>query len=170
MLSNQNNSCQMPVATPATEESVMLKPFLLICAAALFSIAPSTVSAAPPQDAAAKVPAKVTPETQAKAQKIYARDCALCHGETGDGKTDLAKDMQLTMIDWSDSKTLANRQDQELFKIIRNGKDKMPAEDSGRAKDDEVWNLIVYIRSLGKAQPAAPATPTAATTAPAPGN
>jgi hypothetical protein len=78
--------------------------------------------------------------------------------------------MQLTMIDWSDSKTLANRQDQELFKIIRNGKDKMPAEDSGRAKDDEVWNLIVYIRSLGKAQPAAPATPTAATTAPAPGN
>jgi len=134
----------------------MLKPFLLICAAALFSIAPSIVSAAPPQDAAAKVPAKVTPDSQAKAKKIYARD--------------LAKDMQLTMVDWSDPKTLADRQDQELFKIIRNGKDKMPAEDPGRAKDDEVWNLVVYIRALGKAQPVAPATPAAASTAPAPGN
>jgi hypothetical protein len=76
------------------------------------------------------------------------------------------------MIDWTDPKTLANRQDQELFKIIRDGKDKMPAEDPGRAKDDEVRNLVVYIRSLGKAEPAAPApvTPTTATTTPAPGN
>ena len=31
----------------------------------------------------------------------------------------------------------------------------MPAEDAGRAKDEEVWNLIVYIRSLGKNVPAA---------------
>jgi mono/diheme cytochrome c family protein len=170
MLSNQNNSCQMPAPTPATEESVMLKPFLLICAAALFSLAPSAVSAAPPQEAAAKGSTKVTADSQAKAKKLYARDCALCHGDSGDGKTDLAKDMQLTMIDWTDPKTLADRQDQELFKIIRNGKDKMPAEDPGRAKDDEVWNLVVYIRALGKAQPAAPSTPATASTAPAPGN
>ena len=148
----------------------MLKPFLLIGAAALFSIAPSTVSAAPPQDAAAKGSTKVTADSQAKAKKLYARDCALCHGDSGDGKTDLAKDMQLTMIDWTDPKTLADRQDQELFKIIRNGKDTMPAEDPGRAKDDEVWNLVVYIRALGKSQPAAPATPATASTAPAPGN
>lgn len=150
----------------------MLKPFLLISAVALFSIAPSTVSAASPQDAAAKGSAKVTADSQAKAKKLYARDCALCHGDSGDGKTDLAKDMQLTMIDWTDPKTLADRQDQELFKIIRNGKDKMPGEDSGRAKDDEVWNLVIYIRGLSKDHPAAPApaTPTTATTAPAPGN
>ncbi len=150
----------------------MLKPFLFISAAALFSLAPSTVSAAPLQDAPAKGSAKVTADSQAKAKKLYARDCALCHGDSGDGKTDLAKDMQLTMIDWTDPKTLANKQDQELFKIIRDGKDKMPAEDPGRAKDDEVRNLVVYIRSLGKAEPAAPApvTPTTATTTPAPGN
>ena len=47
---------------------------------------------------------KVTAESQAKAKKLYAMDCALCHGASGDGKTDLAKDMQLTMIDWTDSK------------------------------------------------------------------
>ena len=149
----------------------MLKPFLLIPAVALFAIAPSTSPFASAQDAAPKI--KVTAESQAKAKKLYAMDCALCHGASGDGKTDLAKDMQLTMIDWTDQKSLAGMQDQELFKAIRNGKGKMPAEDSGRAKDDEVWNLILYIRGLGKAQPttepaAAPAPPPP--TAPAPSN
>ena len=89
-------------------------------------------------------------------------DCALCHGANGDGKTDIAKDMQLTMMDWTDPKSLADRQDQELFNIIRNGKGKMPAEDASRAKDDEVRNLILYIRSIRKDQPAAaPAAPAA---------
>jgi hypothetical protein len=58
--------------------------------------------------------------------------------------------------------------DQELFNTIRHGKGKMPAEEAGRAKDDEVWNLIIYIRSLAQSAPAAPVTPPAATPAPAP--
>jgi mono/diheme cytochrome c family protein len=148
----------------------MLKPVLVV-AVALFAIAPSASPAAQAQDAATKT--KVTSDSQAKAKKLYAIDCALCHGASGDGKTDLAKDMQLTLLDWTDEKSLAGMQDSELFKTIRNGKNKMPAEDVGRAKDDEVWNLVVYIRSLGKAQPAAaPATAPAATPAApsAPGN
>src|ERR1700744_2004411 len=134
----------------------MLKQFLLVFAVALFWIIPSVTYAAAAQEAATK--AKITPDSQAKAKKLYARDCALCHGETGDGKTDLAKDMQLTMTDWTDPKSLASVQDQDLFKTIREGKDKMPAEEAGRAKDDDVWNLIVYIRGLSKGGPAAPAT------------
>lgn len=148
----------------------MLKPVLVV-AVALFAIAPSASSTAQAQDAATKT--KVTADSQAKAKRLYAIDCALCHGATGDGKTDLAKDMQLTLLDWTDEKSLAGMQDSELFKTIRNGKNKMPAEDAGRAKDDEIWNLIVYIRSFGKAQPAAApaATPVATPAAPsAPGN
>ena len=144
----------------------MLKPVLLVSAVALFAIAPSTSPRASAQDAAAKT--KVTADSQTKAKKLYAIDCALCHGATGDGKTDLAKDMQLTLDDWTDSKSLANAQDSELFKTIRNGKGKMPAEDKGRATDDEVWNLIVYIRSMGKAQPVAAPAPAAPAAAPAP--
>lgn len=148
----------------------MLKPVLVV-AVALFAIAPSASSTAQAQDASTKT--KVTVDSQAKAKRLYAIDCALCHGATGDGKTDLAKDMQLTLLDWTDEKSLAGMQDSELFKTIRNGKNKMPAEDAGRAKDDEIWNLIVYIRSFGKAQPAAApaAAPAATPAAPsAPGN
>ena len=151
----------------------MLKPFLLVSAVALFVVAPSTSPFASAQDAATKT--KVTADSQAKAKKLYAIDCALCHGATGDGKTDLAKDMQLTLVDWTDPKSLADMQDQDLFKTIRAGKGKMPAEDAGRAKDDEVWNLIIYIRGLSKGQPAsapasAPSPAPAAGSAPAPGN
>lgn len=145
----------------------MLKPVLLVSAVALFAIAASSSPMALAQTAAAK--AKVTAEAQTKAKKLYAIDCALCHGATGDGKTDLAKDMQLTLDDWTDSKALANAQDSELFKTIRNGKGKMPAEDKGRATDDEVSNLIVYIRSFGKTQPeTAPAAAPAAAPSAAP--
>jgi cytochrome c len=100
-------------------------------------------------------PVKPTPASQEKAKDLYARDCALCHGDNGNGKTSLAKDMGLTLSDWTDPKTLANKSDHELFDAIRKGKDKMPPEDASRAKNDDVWNLIIYIRGLSKDQPAA---------------
>ena len=151
-----------PYLVLATEEAAMLKPLLFISAVALFGITVSSAAGPATQDAAAptastlKNPVKPTEKSQARAKGIYSVDCVVCHGETGDGKTDLAKDMQLSLGDWSDPKTLADKSDGDLFKVIRNGKgEKMPAEGAGRAKDDEVWNLVVYIRGLSKGRPAA---------------
>ena len=142
----------------------MLKSFLVLSAVILFEIAAltpaSTLAAGPTQDTPAKTnPVRATAASQDKAKKMYAIDCAICHGDNGNGKTDLAKDMSLNLMDWTDPKTLAGKSDQELFDIIRKGKDKMPAEDAGRAKDNEVWGLITYIRSFSKNQPAEPAAP-----------
>ncbi len=147
----------------------MLKPVILASAMALVVIAPVAASA----QAGSKNPANPTHDAQAKAKKVYAMDCALCHGDNGDGKTDLAKDMQLTLIDWTDPKSLSGKQDQDLFNIIRNGKDKMPPEDKGRADDEEIRSLINYIRTFSKNAPATPAaaptaTPTATNATPAP--
>ncbi len=111
-------------------------------------------AAAPAPAAPAKNPVKPTAESQARARMLYARDCALCHGDTGNGKTDLATSMSLTLDDWTSPATLAGKTDGDLFAVIRNGKDKMPSEDVGRATDTEVWNLVIYIRSFAKAQPA----------------
>jgi mono/diheme cytochrome c family protein len=107
---------------------------------------------------------KPTAESQAKAKDLYQIDCALCHGDNGNGQTDLAKSMELTMDDWTNPATLANKTDAQLFTVIRNGKGKMPPEDASRAKDMEVWNLIIYIRKFATNPPApaaAPATPAA---------
>ena len=37
---------------------------------------------------------KPTQESVAKGKKVYAIDCAMCHGENGDGKGDMASDMK----------------------------------------------------------------------------
>ena len=156
----------------------MLKSFLPIFAVALIvlvstarqgrsaqetaptpALAP-TPAAAPQPAAPVKNPVKPTAESQAKAKSLYQVDCALCHGDNGNGKTDVATSMNLTLSDWTDPKTLAGQEDWELFNIIRNGKGaNMPAEGEGRAKDVDVWNLVIYIRSFSKPQPLAPATP-----------
>jgi cytochrome c5 len=153
----------------------MLKSSLLFFAAALVVIACLPIAghnpqAAPPAPAQSAAPSgknpvvKPTAESQAKAKMLYGRDCALCHGATGNGKND----MGFTMDDWTNPNTLAGKLDSDLFASIRSGKgDKMPPEDVGRANDTEVWNLIVYIRTLSKNQPA-PAPVAAPAPAPAP--
>jgi hypothetical protein len=91
----------------------------------------------------------------------------MCHGDNGNGKTDLAASMNLTLTDWTDPKSLAAVSDKDLFDAIRKGKgDKMPPEDASRAKDEEVRALIAYIRGFSKGQPSAPA-PAAPAAAPA---
>jgi hypothetical protein len=49
--------------------------------------------------------------------------------------------------------------DSEIFDVIRKGKDKMPPEEAARAKDDDVWNIIIYIRGLSKNGVATASTP-----------
>ena len=45
---------------------------------------------------------------------------------------------------------MKNRTDGELFYITRNGKgDDMPPE-GDRAKDEDIWNMVNYIRSFAK--------------------
>jgi len=149
----------------------MFKPLLFISALVLFGIAASSAPAfmaqetAQPPASGAVNPVKPTAHSQTRAKAIYRMDCAACHGDNGNGKTDLAAAMQVTLGDWSNAKTLAAKPDQELFKVIRDGKGKMPPEAEGRAKDDEVWNLIFYIRSMARQQPAAAPTPAAVPTA-----
>jgi mono/diheme cytochrome c family protein len=150
-----------------------MKPFLLLSATVLFAIAPALIPGRLIQDAApaataepntplaytVKNPVTPTPASQAKAKEIYARDCALCHGDNGTGKSEVATSMQLTLTDWTDPKSLTGKQDGELFDIIRTGWDKMPPEAEGRASDAEVWNIIIYIRGLSKGPHTAPASP-----------
>jgi len=142
----------------------MLNPMMLLTAFILFVFAPSPASRPMAQDATpAPTPAvahkavKPTAESQAKAKKLYDVDCSMCHGDNGNGKTDLATGMALKLADWTNPASLAGKTDDDLFAIIRNGKDKMPAEAEGRAKDDEVMNIIIYIRKMSQPPTAAPA-------------
>ncbi len=92
-------------------------------------------------------PVKPTPESLAQGKKYYGYDCAMCHGNNGDGKGDVAIDEKLKLGDFSDPATLKGKTDGELFYIIKNGHGHMPPE-GDRLKSPELWNMVNYIRSL----------------------
>jgi len=102
----------------------------------------------PPADAARVNPVKPTAESLAKGKKLYGYDCAMCHGKDGDGKGDMASDIK-NVTDFTNPDALKNRTDGELFYVIRKGKGEMPPE-GDRAKDDDIWNMVNYVRSLAK--------------------
>ena len=106
-------------------------------------------NAAPSPAAPAVNPVKPTPESQAHAKKIWGYDCAMCHGEKGNGKGDVVEAMKLTMKDYTDPAALKDMTDGQLFDIIKSGKGQMPGE-GDRAKTDDVWNLVILIRSMSK--------------------
>lgn len=103
----------------------------------------------PPEAAQMTNPIKPTAESKAHATKMYGYDCLMCHGANGDGKGELAVQMKLNLKDWSNPAALQTRTDGELFYIIKNGSGQMPAE-GDRAKTDDLWNMVVLVRSFAK--------------------
>lgn len=143
----------------------MLKPLLLLPAVLLMGYCPASFAAPVPQAPSAptaSTASKTAAEIPAHVKKIYEVDCALCHGSNGNGKTDLATDMKLQLDDWTNPAALGSKTDQQLFDLIRKGKDKMPPEAEGRLKNDDLHILIGYLRNMSKA----PAAPEAAPAAP----
>lgn len=103
----------------------------------------------PPEAAAKANPVKPTAESLAKGKKLYGYDCAMCHGKNGDGKGDMASDIK-NVTDFTKADVLKGRTDGELFYIIRNGKGEDMPPEGDRAKDNDIWNMVNYIRSFAK--------------------
>jgi mono/diheme cytochrome c family protein len=103
-----------------------------------------TISA---EDKARKNPARFTEVSVERGKKIYLTQCALCHGNNGDGKGEMVEEMKINPPDFTKPETLKERTDGELFAIIGAGKDPMPGQ-SGRMTDLHRWNLVNYLRAL----------------------
>jgi mono/diheme cytochrome c family protein len=146
----------------------MVKTLLLLPAVLVLAYFPAPVGSPAPQKKATAPDAaqEKTAALNARVKQIYKIDCAMCHGDNGDGKTDLAKGMDLSLSDFGDPKTFEGKSDQQLFDMIRKGKDKMPPEDPPRATDEQIRGLVQYIRTFSKDRPAGPAAEPA--TAPPP--
>ena len=100
-----------------------------------------------PEEAARKNPLRFSEISVARGKKIYSTQCAMCHGETGDGKGDIVADMKLNPPDFTKPETLSKRTDGELFTIIDVGNSDMPGQGT-RMTDTVKWELVNYMRSL----------------------
>jgi mono/diheme cytochrome c family protein len=124
---------------------------LLILALPAQSQAPkgSPYAAVPAEDAAKANPVKSTAESLAKGKKWWNIDCSMCHGDSGDGKGDVAQDTKLQIVNLTDPAALKSHTDGEIYWVIKNGHQDMPPE-GPRVKGEELWDLVNYVRSLSK--------------------
>lgn len=104
-----------------------------------------------PEDLARKNPIKFTTLAVERGAKIYKTQCAMCHGEKGDGKGEMVEEMKINPPDFTKPETLKGRTDGALFAILGAGSEVMPGQGT-RMTDTHKWNLVNYLRSLdGKA-------------------
>jgi mono/diheme cytochrome c family protein len=103
----------------------------------------------PPEASKVVNPVKPTAASIAAGKQRFTYDCAMCHNANGDGKGDLAQSMNLKLPDFRDPEALKSVTDGGLFYVISKGHHPMPDEGS-RAKPEEIWNLVNYVRSLAE--------------------
>jgi mono/diheme cytochrome c family protein len=78
--------------------------------------------------------------------ETYKAHCSPCHGAKGNGDTMLGRNLDLRPLG---SDEVQNKSDEELFAIIRKGRNRMPAFDR-RLSKDQTADVVKYIRSLKK--------------------
>jgi cbb3-type cytochrome c oxidase subunit III len=81
---------------------------------------------------------------------IFKSACVACHGKDGTGRGVLAHLIQIAMIDFTMSENMKSMSDEELVKLIRDGKgDYMPSW-KGSLSDDEITDVASYVRLLAR--------------------
>lgn len=93
----------------------------------------------------------VTPAVLAAGRHVYRTNCAMCHAQDGGGVAGLGKGLR-------NSEFVGSSEDEDLFKLIVAGRPAdhaenttgvaMPARGLGRLPDEQIWNVVAYLRSL----------------------
>ncbi|MFP5250533.1 MAG: c-type cytochrome [Acidobacteriota bacterium] len=84
---------------------------------------------------------------------LFGMECASCHGQTGRTPSPIGRSMYPRPADLG-SAAVQKLSDRELFAVVRNGirLSGMPGF-AHINSDAQIWQLVAYIRSLGKAPP-----------------
>jgi len=83
---------------------------------------------------------------QEDAAGLFKSKCAACHGADGSGNTAAGKTMKIRDFHSAD---VQKQTDAQLTDIIATGKSPMPGY-KGKVTDDQIKQLVGYIRDLGK--------------------
>lgn len=105
----------------------------------------------PVPDKAAKAsnPLKADAATIAAGKSLWSVHCASCHGKTGLGDGSKAAQLKTQPDDFSKA-AFQNQSDGSLFYKVVEGRDDMPAYKKKIPDTDDVWSLVVYMRTMKK--------------------
>jgi mono/diheme cytochrome c family protein len=95
-----------------------------------------------------KNPLTATEENIEAGRSLFNRNCASCHGEDGNAKTDVAVAMKVKPTDLT-GHTMHGITDGEIYWVIANGikTSGMPAF-SAKIKSNERWQMALYVKHL----------------------
>ncbi|MFA5297493.1 MAG: c-type cytochrome [Lutibacter sp.] len=96
-----------------------------------------------------KNPVEANKANLALGKNLYAKHCKSCHGSTGLGDGTKAKDMKGDLGDFS-SKKFQTQTDGALFYKSYIGRKDMPNYEKKIPEIDDVWAIILYMRTLKK--------------------
>jgi mono/diheme cytochrome c family protein len=100
-----------------------------------------------PEGQALANPVDATPASIRGGRQWYVFECRQCHGNSGKGDGDMSHSGGVPS-DFTDGLWLHGESDGELFLVIRDG---VTADMQGyrqRFSDEDIWNLVNYIRTL----------------------
>ena len=86
-------------------------------------------------------------------KKLYGQFCASCHGQSGKGDGAAAAALNPKPRDHTDKEYMSKMSDDEMLKVIKNGgasvgKSPLMPPWGASLKDEQIQDIIVYIRSL----------------------
>ena len=105
--------------------------------------------AVPEKNAKAVNPVKSGAESIAAGKALWGTHCASCHGKTGLGDGNKAAQLKTTPPDFSKAAFHA-QSDGSLFYKVAEGRDDMPSFKKKIPDQEEIWSLVVYMRTLKK--------------------
>lgn len=124
----------------------------------------ATAPSAPAEPAPAPVPepAPAEPNTAAggpgsgdvaEGATQYKMYCATCHGETGCGDGPLSAGLDPKPAKHCDGSYMNKLDDEYLFKVVKEGgaavgKSPLMAAWGGSLSDDQIWDVVAYMRSI----------------------
>ena len=109
-------------------------------------------------DAARQVknPVPVNPQTLAAGEATFHENCVPCHGDKGMGDGDTGKLLKKKPANFTDKALMRTETDGSLFWKMSEGRSPMPSW-KDELSEKERWQLVNYIRKLGKDADAAKA-------------
>ena len=103
-----------------------------------------------PEGKKMKNPVASSPESIKAGQAAFQKNCRFCHGADAKGNGPMApKDSHPS--DLTDAKWDRGSTDGEIFLVIRDGAgpDFVMKGYKGRMADNDIWNVVNYLRSVG---------------------
>lgn len=103
--------------------------------------------------AAVKNPVAADATSIASGKTLFAANCASCHGEAGLGDGKMGEQMKVKPANLTDANWKHGSSDGEIYTIIRDGIKTAGMQSFGpKLTEDQIWDLVNYIRSIGPAK------------------